>query len=201
MADEINRTPPKTQSALLEAMQEEQATIDGTSHALAPGFFVIATQNPVEFEGTYPLPEAQLDRFLLRVEIGAAGRGRGDRRSSGAPSRAVLAGGGPRCRRRSSRPRRPLALRRSARGVHVADELLDYLQQLADRGAPLAARRARREPARCPGRAGGGARDGPARRTRLPGAGRPEARAGRGLGAPHRAVGGVGARGPHARAA
>ena len=69
MADEINRTPPKTQSALLEAMQEGQATIDGVSHPLEPGFFVVATQNPVEFEGTYPLPEAQLDRFLLRVEM------------------------------------------------------------------------------------------------------------------------------------
>jgi MoxR-like ATPase len=69
MADEVNRTPPKTQAALLEAMQEGQATIDGVSHPLPPGFFVVATQNPVEFEGTYPLPEAQLDRFLLRVEM------------------------------------------------------------------------------------------------------------------------------------
>src|SRR5262245_17775076 len=70
MADEINRTPPKTQSALLEGMQEGHATIDGERQALPPGFFVIATQNPVEFEGTYPLPEAQLDRFLARIEMG-----------------------------------------------------------------------------------------------------------------------------------
>ena len=70
MADEINRTPPKTQSALLEGMQEGHATIDGERQALPEGFFVIATQNPVEFEGTYPLPEAQLDRFLTRIEMG-----------------------------------------------------------------------------------------------------------------------------------
>jgi MoxR-like ATPase len=67
LADEINRTPPKTQSALLEAMEERQATIDGEPHALEAPFFVCATQNPIEFEGTYPLPEAQLDRFLVRV--------------------------------------------------------------------------------------------------------------------------------------
>src|SRR5215216_7078079 len=70
MADEINRTPPKTQSALLEAMQERQVTIDGVPLVLEPGFFVIATQNPIEFEGVYPLPEAQLDRFLVRIEMG-----------------------------------------------------------------------------------------------------------------------------------
>jgi MoxR-like ATPase len=70
LADEINRTPPKTQAALLEAMQESQVTVDGSAHALEPPFIVIATQNPVEYEGTYPLPEAQLDRFLLQVEVG-----------------------------------------------------------------------------------------------------------------------------------
>jgi MoxR-like ATPase len=70
LADEINRTPPKTQAALLEAMQERSVTIDGTTHPLSPAFFVIATQNPVEQEGTYPLPEAQLDRFLIKLEIG-----------------------------------------------------------------------------------------------------------------------------------
>ena len=66
LADEINRASPRTQSALLEAMSEAQATIDGTSHPLPAPFFVIATQNPVDYQGTYPLPEAQLDRFLLR---------------------------------------------------------------------------------------------------------------------------------------
>ncbi|MBL8917397.1 MAG: MoxR family ATPase [Myxococcaceae bacterium] len=70
VADEINRTPPKTQAALLEAMEERQVTIDGTSHLLPPAFFVVATQNPLELEGTYPLPEAQLDRFMMRVKVG-----------------------------------------------------------------------------------------------------------------------------------
>ncbi|TLM72999.1 MAG: MoxR family ATPase [Actinobacteria bacterium] len=69
LADEINRTPPKTQSALLEAMQERQVTIDGTTHALPDPFMVIATQNPVEYEGTYPLPEAQLDRFQQKLVV------------------------------------------------------------------------------------------------------------------------------------
>jgi len=70
LADEINRTPPKTQAALLEAMQEGQVTIYGERHALDAPFLVIATQNPIEYEGTYPLPEAQLDRFVLQVEVG-----------------------------------------------------------------------------------------------------------------------------------
>jgi MoxR-like ATPase len=70
LADEINRTPPKTQAALLEAMQEGQVTVDGSAHLLPDPFLVIATQNPIEYEGTYPLPEAQLDRFLLEVSLG-----------------------------------------------------------------------------------------------------------------------------------
>jgi MoxR-like ATPase len=70
LADEINRAPAKTQAALLEAMQERQVTVDGAAHMLRPPFTVLATQNPIEFEGTYPLPEAQLDRFLLRLGVG-----------------------------------------------------------------------------------------------------------------------------------
>jgi MoxR-like ATPase len=70
LADEINRTPPKTQAALLEAMQEGQVTVDGQPHPLPDPFLVVATQNPIEYEGTYPLPEAQLDRFLLKIEMG-----------------------------------------------------------------------------------------------------------------------------------
>jgi MoxR-like ATPase len=69
LADEINRTPPKTQAALLEAMQERQVTVDGVPHPLPDPFVVLATENPIEFEGTYPLPEAQLDRFLMKVTI------------------------------------------------------------------------------------------------------------------------------------
>jgi MoxR-like ATPase len=70
LADEINRTPPKTQAALLEAMQEGQVTVDGVSHALPQPFTVLATLNPIEYEGTYPLPEAQLDRFLMQLTVG-----------------------------------------------------------------------------------------------------------------------------------
>ena len=70
LGDEINRTPPKTQAAFLEAMQERQVTVDGVTRPLTPPFIVVATQNPIEYEGTYPLPEAQLDRFLLRIAVG-----------------------------------------------------------------------------------------------------------------------------------
>ncbi len=91
LSDEINRAPPKTQAALLEAMQERQATIEGLTHALPMPFLVIATQNPIEYEGTYPLPEAQLDRFLLRTAFGyPSTRGRGGRARS--PHRARLRG-------------------------------------------------------------------------------------------------------------
>ena len=74
LADEINRTPPKTQAALLEAMGEAQVTVDGTTRALPDPFFVVATMNPIEYEGTYPLPEAQLDRFTLKVNVSAPPR-------------------------------------------------------------------------------------------------------------------------------
>jgi MoxR-like ATPase len=74
LADEINRAPPKTQAALLEAMQEQQVTIEGETRPLEPPFVVLATQNPIEYEGTYPLPEAQLDRFLLRIGVGYPAR-------------------------------------------------------------------------------------------------------------------------------
>jgi MoxR-like ATPase len=70
LADEVNRTPPKTQAALLEAMQERQVSVDGRPHPLPDPFLVIATQNPIEYEGTYPLPEAQLDRFLAKLDVG-----------------------------------------------------------------------------------------------------------------------------------
>ena len=75
LADEINRTPPKTQAALLEAMQEHQVTAGGKQHRLPQPFFVLATQNPIEQEGTYPLPEAQLDRFMFNINVGYPTRG------------------------------------------------------------------------------------------------------------------------------
>lgn len=74
LADEINRAPPKTQAALLEAMQEKQVTIEGITHALPEPFIVLATQNPIEYEGTYPLPEAQLDRFMMKMDVGYPNR-------------------------------------------------------------------------------------------------------------------------------
>ncbi len=88
LADEINRTPPKTQAALLEAMQEHQVTAAGQRHALEEPFFVLATQNPIEMEGTYPLPEAQLDRFMFNVVMDYLPGGRRGARSSAAPPRA-----------------------------------------------------------------------------------------------------------------
>jgi len=130
MADEINRTPPKTQSALLEGMQEGQATIDGERQALPEGFFVIATQNPVEFEGTYPLPEAQLDRFLTRIEMGLPPLDlelelyrRAVRDQRGFGHEALPA---PVLSREEA-----LSLRGASRYVHVADDLLQYLGRLA----------------------------------------------------------------------
>ena len=95
LADEINRTPPKTQAALLEAMEERQVTVEGEAHPLPEPFVVVATQNPVEYEGTYPLPEAQLDRFLFKLQVGY-------------PTRRAGAGGAgpPRPRPRPPRPRR-----------------------------------------------------------------------------------------------
>ena len=84
LADEINRTPPKTQAALLEAMEERHVSIDGTTNDLPPLFTVFATQNPVEYEGTYPLPEAQLDRFLVKVQVNYPSEGR---RAGDAPRR------------------------------------------------------------------------------------------------------------------
>ena len=87
LADEINRAPAKTQSALLEVMQEYQVTLEGQTLPLPKPFMVLATQNPVETEGTYPLPEAQLDRFLFKIEIGYPSTRRRSRPSSCAPRR------------------------------------------------------------------------------------------------------------------
>jgi MoxR-like ATPase len=133
MADEINRTPPKTQSALLEAMQERQVTIDGVSHALAAEFFVVATQNPIEFEGTYPLPEAQRDRFLARVEMGLPDRASElemyRRAAAGTLAGWSLAGPlpGPVVGAEIAS-----ALRGASMRVHIAPELFDYLARLAE---------------------------------------------------------------------
>jgi MoxR-like ATPase len=126
LADEINRAPPKTQAALLEAMQEHQATLDGKTHPIADPFIVIATQNPIEYEGVYPLPEAQLDRFLVRLQLGY-------------PSRSdeveIL-------KRRMQRAREEiqlepvvdgetiLELQRTVEGIHVDDDVLAYVTDI-----------------------------------------------------------------------
>ena len=131
MADEINRTPPKTQSALLEAMQERQVTIDGVSHGLEAGFFVIATQNPVEFEGTYPLPEAQLDRFLLRAEMEPADEKAEREIFRQAAEGRLLGWTGAALPAAVMSRDEALALRSASRRVHVAPEMIDYLARLS----------------------------------------------------------------------
>ena len=92
LADEINRTIPRTQSSLLESMEERQVTVDGKTYVLPHPFFVMATQNPIELEGTFPLPEAQLDRFLLRIRLGYPGSAGGDRDPGAFPGERSVAG-------------------------------------------------------------------------------------------------------------
>jgi len=131
LADEINRAPPKTQSALLEAMEERQVSLDGQTRKLPDPFFVIATQNPVEQIGAYPLPESQLDRFLMAIELGYP---------DAAAERDLLSGGDRRARIVEIAPVADAATlgewQREAADVHVAPALLDYVQALlaASRG-------------------------------------------------------------------
>jgi MoxR-like ATPase len=128
LADEVNRASPKAQSALLEAMEERQVSVDGSSYGLPEPFFVVATQNPHEHVGTYDLPESQLDRFLMRISLGypdPASERRvllhGDRRELLEETPAVLGAA------------QVLALQREARAVHVSPLLLDYVQGLVGR--------------------------------------------------------------------
>ena len=125
LADEINRAPPRTQSALLEAMAEHQVTVDGISHPLPDPFLVIATQNPTDLSGTFPLPDSQLDRFTLRLSLGYP---------SPAAERALLRGEHRRLMIANSPAQLDMAsitaLRQAVTQVHVSDALLDYLQAL-----------------------------------------------------------------------
>lgn len=128
LADEINRAPPRTQSALLEAMAERQVTVDGSTHRLPEPFFVIATQNPVDLAGTYPLPDSQLDRFLLRLTLGYPDEN---------AERALLAGTD---RRNLIAQTVPVlgaedvqTLREAVTGIHASDALIDYVQALLAR--------------------------------------------------------------------
>ena len=128
LADEVNRATPKTQSALLEAMEEQQVTLDGEGHALPQPFFVIATQNPSHQVGTFALPESQLDRFLMRMELGYP---------DAAAERALLSGSSD--RRRIAAQLKPVMsvadfelLQAKAAAVHVSPALIDYVQALIE---------------------------------------------------------------------
>lgn len=127
LADEVNRATPRTQSALLEAMQERQVTTDGVTRPLGPSFIVIATQNPHEFEGTYPLPESQLDRFMLRVRVGYPTR---------ETERAILlqhrAGEPVETLQPVLKPNDVLALQKHTREVRVDPAIADYILALVD---------------------------------------------------------------------
>lgn len=125
LADEINRATPKSQSALLEAMEERQVTVDGKTHELPQPFFVIATQNPSHQIGTFPLPESQLDRFLMRIELGYPSRQAERELLMGKPRHALIA------ELPVQLPRKQLLeLQDAAHKVHVSAALLDYLQAL-----------------------------------------------------------------------
>ena len=138
LADEINRTPPKTQAALLEAMEERQVSVDGVPRPLPDPFMVIATQNPVEYEGTYPLPEAQLDRFIVKLNVPLPGRddefGMLRRHADGFDPRDLAAAG----LRAVAGPAELAAGRAAAARVSVAPEVLSYIVDLcrATRSSP-----------------------------------------------------------------
>ncbi len=160
LADEINRATPRTQSALLEAMSERQVSLDGQTRPLGPPFFVLATQNPFEFEGTYPLPESQLDRFLMRLRIGYPDRD---------AEKRVLSGhrdGEPVDRLEPVLSVADLTqLQERTRQVRVDDSLADYLLDLIDAHArpprPLPRRQHARRPGPAPRRPGAGPGRGP----------------------------------------
>ena len=125
LADEINRATPKTQSALLEAMEEKQITVEGSTHRLDEPFFVIGTQNPLDQSGTFPLPESQLDRFMMKLSLGYPDQ---------AAERALLSGGNPRDLMYRTQPvftvERFLEVQRAVDDVHCSEPLLDYVQRL-----------------------------------------------------------------------
>lgn len=125
LADEVNRATPKAQSALLEAMEEHQVTADGHTYPLSAPFFVIATQNPIYQIGTYPLPESQLDRFLMRIELGYPDPALERQLLLGQDRRDLLA-----TLSSTLTPQQLLLMQTMVRGVHVSDALLDYVQAI-----------------------------------------------------------------------
>jgi len=127
LADEINRATPKTQSALLEAMEERQVTIEGKTRALGKPFFVIATQNPIEQSGTFPLPESQLDRFLMRIDLGYPDRTAEKKLLKQGETKSTLDGLQPMLTSDDV-----LILQEQVTGVHISDALIDYMQDLLE---------------------------------------------------------------------
>ncbi|WP_411850087.1 AAA family ATPase [Stenotrophomonas sp. LGBM10] len=128
LADEINRAPPRTQSALLEAMAEQQVTLDGTTHPLPDPFFVIATQNPVDLSGTFPLPDSQLDRFLLRLALGYPNPESERELLRGTDRRHLIARATAQLSEADVR-----TLREAVGQVHASDALIGYVQALLTR--------------------------------------------------------------------
>ena len=129
LADEINRAPPKTQAALLEAMEEKQVTIEGITHKLPAPFVVLATQNPIEQEGTYPLPEAQMDRFLMKMSMGYPDR---------AEEKAILArrklrGKDQHDVEQITSPKKVVAMQKALETVHVDPAILSYIVEIVQR--------------------------------------------------------------------
>lgn len=127
LADEINRTSPKTQASLLEAMAEGQVTVDGTRYALPDPFLVIATQNPIEFIGTYPLPEAQLDRFMMRLAVGYPAK-----EQEFVMARNFLSGTAAEDEPAVCTADDILRMKKDVAAVHVSDGVLNYIQEIID---------------------------------------------------------------------
>jgi len=125
LADEVNRATPKAQSALLEAMEEQQVTVDGTTRDLPDPFFVVATQNPADQIGTFPLPESQLDRFLMRLELGYPNEENERELITGEDRRAMLQEVAE-----ETSPEILIALQKAVAAVHMSDALVDYIQAL-----------------------------------------------------------------------
>jgi MoxR-like ATPase len=125
LADEVNRATPKTQSALLEAMEEQQVTIEGTTHPLPTPFFVIATQNPSHQIGTFPLPESQLDRFLMRIQLGYPDNHAERGLLEGVDRREIVAG-----LTAQIQPAELLSLQKQVKQIHASPALLDYVQAI-----------------------------------------------------------------------
>ena len=129
LADEINRAPPKTQAALLEAMEEKQVTIEGITHKLPAPFITMATQNPIEQEGTYPLPEAQMDRFLMKMSMGYPDR----QEEKAILQRRKLRGKDEYDIEQVTSPKKVVAMQKALETVHVDPAIMSYVVELVQR--------------------------------------------------------------------